>query len=351
MASRSGCVLEWIALANRADPNVEHHDESSWSPRSVLRDAYARFRHPQWPMAVRVFLAVAILITAFDIGGTTIGYGSLGALAVLIVPIHRAKAFFAAFIPYTLIWVAFTAIRALAGRTIIAKTLNTRVSAVERWIFGGQLPTVVLQDHFFHPTHLRWWDYFFTGIHWSYFLVPHIVAVRTWQKHPVFFKRYLVAMTLSLAMGLAIYFLIPSNPPWLAPEVGESPMFPVPNRVMAQVGEQIGGGIYRASYKVIGESNPIAAMPSLHMAITFLVVFPAIRAGKKWAIVAFAYSFLMGLALIYLGEHYFIDVVMGMAITTYGWFISGLWCNRVAPAARAALRPAAPPTPEPAPPG
>ena len=132
------------------------------------------------------------------------------------------------------------------------------------------------------------WDYFFTGVHWSYFLVPHIVAVRTWQKHPAFFKRYLVAMTLSLAMGLAIYFLIPSNPPWLAPEVGESPMFPVPNRVMAQVGEQIGGGIYRASYKVIGESNPIAAMPSLHMAITFLVVFPAIRAGKKWAIVAFA---------------------------------------------------------------
>lgn len=285
------------------------------------------------------------MVGAFDVGGTSIGYGGIGALAVLIIPIHRARAFLAAFVPYALIWIIFTAVRALAGRTIIAKTINTKVSSVERGIFGGQLPTVILQDHFFNPLHLHWWDYFFTGVHWSYFLVPHIVAVRTWQKHPEFFKRYLTAMTLTLAMGLAIYFLIPSNPPWMAPEVVESPSSPVVYRVMAAVGQQIGGGIYRASYKVIGESNPIAAMPSLHMAITFIVVFPALRAGKKWAIPAFLYSGLMGLALIYLGEHYFIDVVMGVVIMTYGWIISGLWFNRVAPETRAALQPAQPPMP------
>lgn len=290
---------------------------------------------------------MAIMAASIDFGGTWLGYGGIASLAVLVVPIHRAKAFLTAFVPYTLIWVAFTGIRALAGRTIIAKTLNTEVPAVERWLFSGQLPTVVLQDHFFHPLKLHWWDYLFTGVHWSYFLVPHIVAVRTWQKHPDFFKRYLGAMTLSLGMGLAIYFLIPSNPPWLAPEAGESPMYPVPYRVMAMVGEQIGGGVYRASYKVIGESNPIAAMPSLHMAITFIIVFPALRAGRKWAIPAFLYSGLMGLALMYLGEHYFVDVVMGMVITTYGWLISGLWFNRVAPEARAALRRANAPKPAP----
>jgi len=294
---------------------------------------------------------------ALFVGGTFVGWGVLGVFAVLIVPIRRAKSFLFAFVPYVLIWAIFTAIRALAGRTIIAKTLNTKVPSVERWLFGGQLPTVSLQDRFFHPSHLHWWDYAFTSVHWSYFLIPHIVAVRTWQKHPEFFKHYLGALALTLSMGLAIYFLIPSNPPWMAPEIVESPSSPVVYRVMATVGEQIGGGIYRASYKVIGESNPIAAMPSLHMAGTFIVVFPALYAGKKWAIPAFIYAGVMGLALMYLGEHYFIDVILGIAITTYGWIISGLWFNRVAPRSRAALRPkrvyAAPviPAPEPAPSG
>ena len=306
---------------------------------SFLAETYARFRRPSRSLLIRLGLCAVVLTGSLTVGGTFVGWGVLGVFAVLIVPVKRTKSFVFAFIPYVLIWAIFTAIRALAGRTIIAKTLNLKVPAVERRLFAGQLPTVTLQDHFFTPLHLHWWDYAFTGVHWSYFLVPHIVAVRTWQKHPEFFKRYLIALGTTLSMGLAIYFLIPSNPPWMAPEVVESPSAPVVYRVMATVGEQIGGGIYRASYKVIGESNPIAAMPSLHMAGTFIVVFPALYAGKKWAIPAFIYSGIMGLALIYLGEHYFIDVAMGVVITTYGWLISGLWFNRVAPRSRAALKP------------
>ncbi len=304
-----------------------------------MQEIFARFRHPSWSLGIRLILCATLIVGSLAVGGTFVGWGALGVFAVLIVPVRRAKAFLLAFVPYVLIWATFAAIRSLAGRTIIAKTLNTKVSSVERGVFGGQLPTVTLQDHFFNPLHLRWWDYGFTAVHWSYFLVPHIVAVRTWQKHPEFFKRYLIALGLTLSTGVAIYFLIPSNPPWMAPEIVESPSSPVVYRVMATVGEQIGGGIYRASYKVIGESNPIAAMPSLHMAGSFIIVFPAIYAGKKWAIPAFIYAGIMGLALMYLGEHYFIDIVMGVVVTMYAWIISGLWFNNVAPRARRAMRP------------
>jgi membrane-associated phospholipid phosphatase len=138
-------------------------------------------------------------------------------------------------------------------------------------------------------------------------------------------------MTLLLAMGLVIYFLIPSNPPWLAPEQINSPAAPTVFRVMESVGKQLGGGLYQASYRVIGESNPIAAMPSIHMAITFLLVYPARAAGKRWAIAAYIYSGLMGFSLIYLGEHYFVDVVVGVLIAIYGWIAAGTWLGRVAP--------------------
>jgi membrane-associated phospholipid phosphatase len=101
---------------------------------------------------------------------------------------------------------------------------------------------------------------------------------------------------------------------------------------METIGKELGGGIYNASYRVIGESNAIAAMPSIHMAITFLLVFPAFYAGKRWGIVALIYATLMGYALVYLGEHYVVDVVVGCIVTTYAWFASAVWLRRVAPA-------------------
>jgi membrane-associated phospholipid phosphatase len=68
------------------------------------------------------------------------------------------------------------------------------------------------------------------------------------------------------------------------------------------------------------------------MAITFLMVFPAFHAGKRWGIAALAYSALMGIALVYLGEHYVVDVTVGCIVTTYAWVASGVWLKKVAPA-------------------
>ena len=127
-------------------------------------------------------------------------------------------------------------------------------------------------------------------------------------------------MILLLGMGLAIYFLIPSNPPWMAPEPINSPTAPVVYRAMEQIGQQLGGGLYDASYKVIGESNPRAAMPSIHMAITFLLVFPAAAVSRRFGLIMFVYAMLMGYSLVYLGEHYVIDILVGCGVAAYGWY-------------------------------
>jgi len=209
------------------------------------------------------------------------------------------------------------------------------VPEFERWLFGGQLPTIRLQDRFFGqyspPYHLHWYDYFCTAIHWSYFIIPHVAAVLIWHRNPRLFRHFLGAMTIMLGVGLAIYFIIPTRPPWNAPEQLESPSAPNAYRIMTLVGEQLGGGVYRASYRVIGESNPWAAMPSIHMAFTFLLVFPAFYFGKKWGYLAVIYSALMGYSLVYLGEHYVVDVVVGMLITAYGWYAARTWLHRISP--------------------
>lgn len=295
-------------------------------PVNVVRRLIRGRRH-LWP---RVGLALVLITVAAFTNRAFLGWGLFVVFGVLFVPLARARSFVLSFVPYGAVWFIFTALRSLADETILARTVNLRVAAFERFLFDGQLPTVTLQHRFFDPDNLHWWDYFLTSIHWSYFFVPHLVAIRLWHKHPSLFKHYLASMTMLLAVGLGIYFLIPANPPWMAGEQFNSPAAPTVLRVMQPVAENLGGGVYQASYRVIGESNPIAAMPSIHMAITFLLVFPALRFGRWWKILAFSYAASMGLALVYLGEHYVIDIVVGVLVTSYGWYTAGAWRRRLA---------------------
>jgi membrane-associated phospholipid phosphatase len=279
-------------------------------------------------------IAAFLIVVAYKTNLSFLGWGLFAIFAIMLVPIGRARSFAISFVPYATVWFVFTALRSLADETVLAQTLSTDVGSFERRLFGGQLPTILLQDRLFDPRHLHWYDYLCTFTHWSYFIIPHAVAIRTWQKNPKLFRHYLSAMTLLLGIGLALYFLIPSRPPWDTPEALDSPSQNFARRVMTPVGEQLGGGLYQASYKVIGESNPWAAMPSIHMAITFLLVFPAFHAGRKWGYLALFYAALMGFSLIYLGEHFFVDVTAGVLITTYSWFAVGTWIRRISPFVR-----------------
>ncbi|MEZ4505529.1 MAG: phosphatase PAP2 family protein [Thermomicrobiales bacterium] len=233
---------------------------------------------------LRLVLAVVLMIVSYYTNRGFLGWGLLFILGVLVVPVGRTRAFLIGFIPYAGVWFLFTVGRSLADETIFARTVNLYVPDFERQLFNDRLPTVRLQDRFFTPGDPGPLDYFMTGVHWSYFIIPHVFAVIIWYKRPELFLRFFSAMTLMLGIGLAIYFLIPTNPPWLAPEPINSPSAAVVYRVMESVGKAIGGGIYEASYAVIGESNPRAAMPSIHLAFTALLIFPAFAFGKSGAI-------------------------------------------------------------------
>jgi membrane-associated phospholipid phosphatase len=61
-------------------------------------------------------------------------------------------------------------------------------------------------------------------------------------------------------------------------------------------------------------SNPVAAIPSLHAAIPMMLVlffWPRVRWWVRAVLLAYALS--MALTLVYSGEHYVIDVLLGWA--------------------------------------
>ncbi|HQY31761.1 MAG TPA: phosphatase PAP2 family protein [Thermomicrobiales bacterium] len=293
---------------------------------------------------IRGGVAIAIILGALLTNRSFVGWGVFASFAILMVPIGRIRSFLFSFGPYAATWFIFTALRSASDETPLAKTLNLEAPDFERELFRGQLPSITLQDRLYDHQNLHWYDFATTAVHWSYFIVPHAVAIYLWYKHPAVFRRFLGAMIILLSMGLAIYFLLPSNPPWMAPEPCNSPSCPVVYRVMEKVGQDLGGGLYNASYKVIGESNPRAAMPSIHTAITILLIFPAFAVSRRWGLIMLAYGLAMGYSLMYMGEHYFIDVIAGAAIAAYGWYAFPM----VAKLIEAARKPIARPIPAPA---
>ena len=109
-------------------------------------------------------------------------------------------------------------------------------------------------------------------------------------------------------------------------------------RVMANVGRSVNSSLYDRTYSALGDPNPVAAMPSLHQAITF-TLFLFARHHSRWlAVVTLLYSLAMAFALVYTGEHYVIDAIVGSAIATYAYSFAGRWLNVTAPFLGAATR-------------
>ena len=195
-------------------------------------------------LIIRSALAASIVVGAVLSNRSFLAWGVFASFAILVVPTGRIRSALFSFGPYAAIWFVFTALRSIADETSVARSMNLYAADFERELFRGQLPTITLQDRLFDPNHMQWYDYATTAIHWSYFIVPHAMAIFLWYKHPDLFRRMLGAMMLLLGMGLAIYLLLPSNPPWMAPEPINSPSAPVVYRSMETIGKALGGGLY-----------------------------------------------------------------------------------------------------------
>jgi membrane-associated phospholipid phosphatase len=86
---------------------------------------------------------------------------------------------------------------------------------------------------------------------------------------------------------------------------------------LPEVGRITGRGwseidLHRQSMVMFGMGNKVAAMPSLHAGIAFLVVFYAIwRLGSWWRWLLLLYPVAMSVALVYFAEHYVVDTIAG----------------------------------------
>jgi membrane-associated phospholipid phosphatase len=201
----------------------------------------------------------------------------------------------------------YTVLRSFADETAIPVRTDYVIEA-DQAVFSGTDPVLWLQREWFTPWRIDFLDMAAVGVHWSFFIAPHAaaVAIFTWRRE--LFPRYTVAVVATMYVALVLFFLVPTSPPWLAGRTGD---LPGALRVMDFVGGQVDGETYRNVYSSLGEPNSVAAMPSLHMGITFLLFLWAFDYVRKLSPLLLVYSFLMGLSLMYLAEHYMLDLLVG----------------------------------------
>jgi membrane-associated phospholipid phosphatase len=179
----------------------------------------------------------------------------------------------------------------------------------------GKLPTTRLQEALGREGHVGALEYGLSAVHWSWFFVPHGTLAYMLVRHREHYQRSAVLMAACFDLGCVVYWLVPTAPPWWAGANGNMP--PV-RRIMAEAGERFWRRLWRPLYHSL-QGNPFAAMPSLHFGTSVMVARILSQAGRGHAALGWTYALTLGFGLVYLGEHYVIDLIAGFALAEAIW--------------------------------
>jgi membrane-associated phospholipid phosphatase len=301
---------------------------------STLRPAELPPPAPPVDLRKRRIIGLAIWAICFLVGTAFIGvptsdpliaFGWLWLATIAwrsYLPWKQHLLFLRDWLPIALLLVAYNISRGYAD-DLFAPHVTAMIDADEA-LAGGHVPTVWLQQHLYHAGQVQWWEVAVSLVYVSHFLTVPTVAVILWLRDRFQWARYMRRwFTLSVA-GLITYFLYPAAPPWWAAEHGFiEPVARISTAGWNLIGLHSAGNSLNALQ--VEASNPVAAMPSLHTAYALMAVaffLPVVR--KRWWPLLLAYPLAMTFTLVYSGEHYVIDVLVGWLYVAATFFLVGL---------------------------
>lgn len=249
------------------------------------------------------------------------GYASLlGLLAAAFYFLASRRETYRLWGHYIVGFMLFVSLRTFADETGIP--VHYAYPATFAGELTGQALSNWLQRAFYTPGRVGLLDIVTTGLYLSYFAAHYLLSLLLWRFQPAQFRVYIYALLAACFIGLLGYFLVPAAPPWLASQQG---LIDPVVRIPQALGDQLANGAYARASSVAG-TNDVAAMPSLHLAITVVVAIAAVRARPSLRWLAAAYVLSMGFSLLYLGEHYLLDLLAGCALAAIAY---GLACSLI----------------------
>jgi len=289
-------------------------------------------------VAYAVFVGLLTILRGVPITSDVV----LVALGFAVVLLTRARAgVLREWTPFLLLFLAYELMRDLAddaGLPVHAAD----VVAVERALFGGHLPTAVLQAWFHPASGVDLLAVLGTVVYLLHFPLPIVTGILLWRWRPGLFHPFVVALILLSFAGFVSYLLFPVAPPWMAAQrgllaapPGEHPIaYLKPDAFVTLAGwiGLAGRSLYDVAFHSLN-ANEVAAFPSLHAAYPVLCFLVLRRAFGRIGWVMLAYAGFVSLTVVYTADHWVLDVLAGAAYASVAWVVTRwLMDRRVEPA-------------------
>jgi PAP2 superfamily protein len=241
-------------------------------------------------------------------------------LLVFLAPalvLRRTRRYLVDFVPFALLILLYAECRGLAHIASPHPFYRPQLW-LERHLFGG-VPAEWLQARFWHGS-MQWYDALAAKVLKLHFVVPPLVAFALWMRSRMLFYRFATSMIVLSFASAVVFFVFPSAPPWAAAQAGLLKVVKLPpvNDVSS-----LGSATH-------APANPYAAIPSLHAGYAFLVSLTVgglilgsrLRLRRVLAGLCFLYPLAESVAVIYTGNHYVVDIVVGCAFATGAYLVT-----------------------------
>lgn len=268
---------------------------------------------------ISLFVSYIVAITAImiwqGIGIALDRYAFVLLLVSLLV--KRTRTFLLDWIPFLFILISYDFLRGFADN------LGQRVNFLglieaEQKIFG-MIPTIELQRLFYQGNTISWIDYLSSILYFLHFALPLSFGFILWLYNRSHFKQFVTGILLLSYSAWITFLIYPAAPPWLAGNKGYLP------KVYKIIDTTISVFPDKWDLPTIYHNfnpNPVAAMPSLHGAYPLLVFLFALRFFKYKALPFILYVLGVWFSLVYLGEHYVVDIIAGAIYAIIFYFVA-----------------------------
>lgn len=216
--------------------------------------------------------------------------------------------------PFVLVLMAYELMRDLAA-TLHVPPHN--LAGVERALFGGYEPTLVLQTAIAKLGDADLIDDAGSLVYSAHFLLPVIVGAWLWSRNRAEFHRFGLSLVVLCALAFVTYVVVPTAPPWLAQ----------PQSVQHLMQDAVlRSGLPPALTWLYShhDYNLYAAFPSLHAGFPVLAAAAAWRRNKAVGVLLSIWAIVVWVTVVYLGEHYVADVVGGILYAAFALSIVSL---------------------------
>jgi membrane-associated phospholipid phosphatase len=280
----------------------------------ILLEAKRPFNFQRKILAIQMVM-IAVMSALILASGKMPGVDMVGLilLTLFLWGMHDRISFLD-FAPYLLMLYTYEVVRSVI---LAVGTDGLHVADLIAWeqtLCAGVIPSAALQRAL-NASSITWIvDIIANLFYMTHFFSVILAGFLIWTRRKAHYWPYIMGLILLSYSGFLTYVFFPAAPPWWASLNGYLRNQPV----------NLNHSLLSPAY-IFSTANALGAMPSLHSAWPFYLFFYCLYIWGRKALPVIILPIGVALSSIYLGHHYLVDVLAGIAYAAVAFWIATRW--------------------------